>query len=731
MKAIGRRQSVFVGALTLAVSVSFVAPIGAQDSSSPAALLAQRGQVAESILAAKERAMGEPFGASIRTYLKTRMEGLPIEQLEALTRQGEAADVLAALGSVTSDLVYTPVTPCRAFDSRVSQGGPGPIPANTQRNVFVAGTVGFEAQGGLAGGCGVPVGATSAIINFVTVLPAGPGNIRAWAVAVPQPLAPLAAVMNYGSVAGLPAIANGVAVPLCNPAATDCTLGDLRLQADTNSTDILGDVVGYFGATIADFVDLTTAQTVGGTKTFSSPIEGSVTGSAASVTGVVPISNGGTGSATQNFVDLNTTQTVGGSKTFSAEVSAPSLVQNGNSVCDAGGNCPVTGIVPIANGGTGSATQNFVDLTTPQTVGGTKTLTGNLVLGASTSSTTGNIMKGGSPFIHNFGGSTFVGVNAGNFTMSGGAITVIGQQALQNNTSGSFNTAAGLNALNANTTGGNNTAIGGAALGGNVAGDNNTATGTFAAGSTTGTGNTAMGAFALLTNTTGNNNTAVGFQAGVSTNNLTNATAIGNGATVDVSNKIRLGNSAVTVLEAQVGLTVASDRTRKENFREVNAQEVLQKLRRISVTSWNYIGHDSKEFRHYGPMAQDFFAAFGNDGVGAIGTDTTINSSDLTAILMIGLKGLDEQSQKDQRTIAAQAEEIASLKQQTQRIAELEESRQTQAAQLVALKERVARIAELELLAARVTAMLQTLAPPSVPTVSTTEVAKAAGQPRR
>jgi hypothetical protein len=37
----------------------------------------------------------------------------------------------------------------------------------------------------------------------------------------------------------------------------------------------------------------------------------------------------------------------------------------------------VTGILPLANGGTGSATQNFVDLTTAQSVAGNKTLTGS------------------------------------------------------------------------------------------------------------------------------------------------------------------------------------------------------------------------------------------------------------------------------------------------------------------------------------------------------------------
>jgi hypothetical protein len=51
----------------------------------------------------------------------------------------------------------------------------------------------------------------------------------------------------------------------------------------------------------------------------------SITGSAGSVsansiTGVVPIANGGTGSATQNFVDLSHDQTIGGTKTFSQPI---------------------------------------------------------------------------------------------------------------------------------------------------------------------------------------------------------------------------------------------------------------------------------------------------------------------------------------------------------------------------------------------------------------------------
>jgi hypothetical protein len=114
----------------------------------------------------------------------------------------------------------------------------------------------------------------------------------------------------------------------------------------------------------------------------------------------------------------------------------------------------------------------------------------------------------------------------------------------------------------------------------------------------------------LFNNTTGRRNTAVGNQADVASSNLTNATAIGNQAIVNASNKIRLGDTNVTVVEGPPYSTV-SDKNAKENFRAVDANEVLRKIETLSVTSWNYIGQDAQEFRHYGPVAQDFFAAFG------------------------------------------------------------------------------------------------------------------------
>ena len=43
-------------------------------------------------------------------------------------------------------------------------------------------------------------------------------------------------------------------------------------------------------------------------------------------------------------------------------------------------------------------------------------------------------------------------------------------------------------------------------------------------------------------------------------------------------------------------------------------------------------------------MAQDFFASLGHDGVGQIGTETTINSGDIAGILMIAVQALEKRT---------------------------------------------------------------------------------------
>ncbi len=163
-----------------------------------------------------------------------------------------------------------------------------------------------------------------------------------------------------------------------------------------------------------------------------------------------------------------------------------------------------------------------------------------------------------------------------------------GDAALYSNTFGSENTATGPNALYSNNTGYYNTAAGAAALYSNTSGNENTVSGYLAMYSnTSGNYNVAYGENALSNNNTGSYNTAIGSEANTALGsvgtNLTNATAIGYGATVNASNKIRLGNSAVTVIEGQVPFTTPSDGRFKYNVQEnVKGLDFILKLRPVT-----------------------------------------------------------------------------------------------------------------------------------------------------
>ena len=84
-------------------------------------------------------------------------------------------------------------------------------------------------------------------------------------------------------------------------------------------------------------------------------------------------------------------------------------------------------------------------------------------------------------------------------------------------------------------------------------------------------------------NKTGNYNTAIGAGADVSISNLTNATVIGFNATVNASNKVRLGNTAVTKIEGQVAYSFPSDARFKYNIKNnVPGLEFIKKLQPVT-----------------------------------------------------------------------------------------------------------------------------------------------------
>jgi len=160
----------------------------------------------------------------------------------------------------------------------------------------------------------------------------------------------------------------------------------------------------------------------------------------------------------------------------------------------------------------------------------------------------------------------------------------IGFQSLLQDTSGSQNTATGLFTMNANTSGGSNTANGSYSMTNNTTGYANTAIGANTmAHNTTGSNNTALGQGAMNACTTGGENTLIGSDADISTGTLSNATAIGFAAIVNASNKVRIGNSWVTVIEGQVPFTTPSDGRYKYQVKEdVKGLDFILQLRPVT-----------------------------------------------------------------------------------------------------------------------------------------------------
>ena len=69
-------------------------------------------------------------------------------------------------------------------------------------------------------------------------------------------------------------------------------------------------------------------------------------------------------------------------------------------------------------------------------------------------------------------------------------------------------------------------------------------------------------------------------------------------------------STGVTVPHGEGAWTTASDRALKANVVPVDGGDVLAQLMRVPVSTWNYTSQDPS-IRHMGPMAQDFYAAFG------------------------------------------------------------------------------------------------------------------------
>lgn len=219
-------------------------------------------------------------------------------------------------------------------------------------------------------------------------------------------------------------------------------------------------------------------------------------------------------------------------------------------------------------------------------------------------------------------------------TVSGYGSVALG---IANTISGDYSSALGFdNAISgeySTALGYNNTA----------SGDNSTAIGTYV--STAGrSGAMILGDFSTFTPTlaTANNQLMTRFAGGYRffTNGaLTTGVALAAG-----------GTSWATI----------SDSTRKERFLPINGSDLLRKIGGMKLTTWNYKGQ--RDRRHYGPMAQEFFAFFGQDALGEIGCDTLITTQDMEGLTLSAVQALVWENEQLKTRLNAVENENAQIK---------------------------------------------------------------------
>ena len=356
-----------------------------------------------------------------------------------------------------------------------------------------------------------------------------------------------------------------------------------------------------------------------------------------------------------NLTNLNAANITSGNLTVTGTLSSSgqNLTNlNADNITSGTLNNARLGIVPITNGGTGSANQNFVDLTTDQTIAGNKTFTG-----AVDTSTQYNI---GGNRVLSVGGdfNVIAGLRAGEVN-AGIRNAFFGDHAGQENTSGAANAFFGQAAGEANTVGNNNVFIG-----------------FFAGNLNGGSFNTAIGSGAGANLAVGSHNVYV---ANFGVTNESNTIRIGDNQTqtfIAGINGIPVNGPQVFVnANGQLG-TLASSRRFKQNIRDMGTQS--NDLLRLRPVTFQYKPEYSTEpgTLQYGLIAEEVAKIYPNlVAYGKDGKPYTVLYHLLTPMLLNEVQKQTRQVQAEQQRLRTQERQInlqaRQLKAQNQQLSAL------------------------------------------------------------
>jgi hypothetical protein len=149
----------------------------------------------------------------------------------------------AQIGSLSSDLVFTPITPCRILDTRLIGAAPGtPIAAGSTMNYYTGAISSFSGSGGSATDCdlqapGLNIAAIA--VNFVVVTPSAAGYITVFPSGGVQPTA---STVNYTAGA---IVANSAIVKVLQSGVSAMSIFSLA------TTHVVADVTGYYSKPVS------------------------------------------------------------------------------------------------------------------------------------------------------------------------------------------------------------------------------------------------------------------------------------------------------------------------------------------------------------------------------------------------------------------------------------------------------------------------------------------------
>lgn len=154
-----------------------------------------------------------------------------------------------ALGSIGSDLVFTPVFPCRILDTRLVGGA---IPGNGTRGFRGFTATDFTSQGGFASDCGIPLNAAVLTVKLTATNTVSTGHFLAYPTGQPKPLA---SSLNYQAGVNT---SNTAYIELCRPGCVT----EFTIFALTQANAVV-DVTGYYIEPEATALDCTVAEETG------------------------------------------------------------------------------------------------------------------------------------------------------------------------------------------------------------------------------------------------------------------------------------------------------------------------------------------------------------------------------------------------------------------------------------------------------------------------------------